>query len=414
MSKYFNQGLLGLLFLTFIASVQAEVVIEGTLRTLNAEEEGRTLNVVPGQVVRMDWQLGSDAWFTKPPLMPRWQAEGAVILPSDEEEGNFSRRSGRTTISGVNRYYWVVPEQPGVIHIAPHEIWLNRAFATEAERHKTHGLTLRVSYPESHSSSGHFFPASDVEINQFLSSTEALSVGDQVVREITLFAGATLGSQIPPMDAVQSTKGIQGYLASVSVSNNTVSRGQLAGGQRHETWVYQLDQEGEIILPPIEVEWWDLEHKEYRSKVLPGVELDVIHAQPAGEEDVLRRSRSTVSDILSVIALIVVIGAIWYIRLRVIEVSTVVYSMVVTSHAWIDFLLLFTALFGKKASVQKRYLQWKRLNPVSENQQLLPDSYELLLCSKWSIFSQMRRLVIMRYTQRWQNKHRRRLPGLNG
>ena len=414
MNKHLKQFFLTALFLAFYLPVQAQVLIEGSLLTLDGETGGKVLNVVPGQVVRMDWQLGSDSWFTRPPLMPHWQAEGAVIMPSSQEEGNFSHRSGRTTFSGVNRYYWVVPEKPGVIRIAPHEVWLTRAFETEAQRFETPSLTLRVALPETSSPTENFFPASNVEIEQSLSSTEELGVGDQVVREIKLSADDTLGSLIPALDAVHSAEGIQGYLESTEIINTTVSRGQLAGGRRTETWVYRLEQGGEITLPPVEFVWWDLQHSEYRSTTLPAITLEVAESAVAGEEAVLRRSRLvSIPVAISLVILLLITGLIRYNRHRIVHVSTAIIKMIITSSAWVDFVLLLSAFSGRKASVQKRYLQWKRLNSDNMNQQLLPDSMEPLSYSRLSMICQMAGLVMALRIQWWLRKHSRHLPSLN-
>ncbi|MGI9276290.1 MAG: hypothetical protein ACR2PT_15795 [Endozoicomonas sp.] len=414
MNKYLKHCFLTVLLLTAGLSVQAEVLIEGSLRTLDVEGDSTILNVVPGQVVRMDWQLGSDSWFTSPPLMPHWQADGAVIIPSSQEEGNFSRRSGRTTFSGVNRYYWVVPEKTGAIRITPHEVWLTRAFETEAQRYNTPGLTLRVAFPKDGSPTERFFPASDVELEQSLSSIEELGVGDQVVRKITVSADETLGSLIPAMDAIQSAEGIQGYLESTEVSNRTVSRGQLAGGQRTETWVYRLDQGGEITLPAVELVWWDLQHKQYKSATLPEVTLEVAETAVAGEEAVLRRSRlMSIPVVLSLIALFLMAALAGYNRQHIINVSTAIIKATVTSSGWVDFVLLYSALSGRKTSVQKRYLQWKRLNSAHLSQEQLPDSLEPLLLSRLAMICRIAGLVMTLRTLRWQRKHSRYLPGLN-
>ena len=414
MSKHLKQLAITTLFLTVFLPVQAQVLIEGSLLTLDGETGVQTINVVPGQVVRMDWQLGSDSWFTKPPLMPHWQAEGAVIMPSSQEEGNFSRRSGRTTFSGVNRYYWIVPEKPGVIRIAPHEVWLTRAFETEAQRYETPGLTLRVAFPGTGSPTENFFPASNVEIEQSLSSLDDLGVGDQVVREITLSAGGTLGSLIPSVDAVPSADGVQGYLESTEVSNTSVSRGRLSGGQRTETWVYRLEQGGEITLPAIEVVWWDLQESDYKSTTLPSVTLEVAETAVAGEEAVLRRSRFiSTSVVFSLVILLLIAGLTGYNRQHIVHVSTVIIRTIVTSSVWGDCVLLLTAVSGRKASVQKRYLQWKRLNSADINQQLLSDSMEPLLNSRLSMIYQMVGLVTTLRIERWLRKHSRHLPGLN-
>lgn len=414
MNKSLKQSFLTILLLTAFLPVQAQTLIEGSLQTLDGETGGSVLSVVPGQVVRMDWQLGSDAWFTRPPLMPHWQAEGAVIMPSSQEEGNFSRRSGRTTFSGVNRYYWIVPEKPGVIRIAPHEVWLTIASKTEAQRYQTPGLTLRVAYPEASSPTASFFPASDVKLEQSLSSIEELGVGDQVVRTITVSAGDTLGSLIPAVDAVQSTEGIQGYLESTDISNHTISRGQLTGGQRTETWIYRLDQGGEITLPAIEITWWDLQQKQYRSSTLPSVTLEVANTAIAGEEAILRHSRlMSISALVSLLTLLLIAGLFGYNRQHIVNLYRVIGKTVINSSVWIDTVLLITACSGKKATVQNSYLRWKRLKSDQMSQPLLPDSMEPLSNSRLTMVYQMAGLIMTLRIQLWKERHSRHLPGLN-
>ena len=137
----------------------------------------------------------------------------------------------------------------------------------------TQPKTIDVMAKPAHIPPAEWMPSSKVELRQQWSSDlNNLKLGEPVTRTITLSAQGLTGAQIQPLPSINSAD-YKIYPDQPKIEEQVSSAGIL--GIRTETVALVPNRMGEVLLPPIEVRWWDTEKQRMQTSALPAVTLQV-------------------------------------------------------------------------------------------------------------------------------------------
>lgn len=149
------------------------------------------------------------------------------------------------------------------------------AFATRGNRvfRDTQSKTVDVMAKPAHVPVNEWMPSSKVELTQQWSNDlNNLTVGEPVTRTIRISAQDLTGAQILPLTIAPSSQ-YKMYPDQPQLDQQISGEGIL--GTRTESLALVPNQVGEIILPAIEMRWWDTVQQRMQTASLPATRVQV-------------------------------------------------------------------------------------------------------------------------------------------
>jgi len=138
------------------------------------------------------------------------------------------------------------------------------------------GYTVDVKERPASFTSDTWLPAENVVITeQWSSDPTRIRVGDSITRTISITASGLDGAALPPLQNSQIDK-LNLYPDPPGVERTFID-GKIVG-KRTESWSMVALEGGSIVLPEINVRWWDINNEELRSATLPTTMLVVAPA----------------------------------------------------------------------------------------------------------------------------------------
>ena len=137
-----------------------------------------------------------------------------------------------------------------------------------------------LSKPSQRTNRG-WMPSKSVEVKQTWSGDlDKVTVGVPITQTITITAEGLTPEQITPLDFTESTK-YRTYPDQPQLSQSLSNSGIVS--QRVESRAIVPSQSGTIILPAINLKWWDIETQKEQTAELPSLTLDVLPAFETSE-----------------------------------------------------------------------------------------------------------------------------------
>lgn len=149
------------------------------------------------------------------------------------------------------------------------------AFATRGNRvfRDTQAKTITIMARPAHVPADEWMPSSNIELTeQWSDDLNNLSVGEPITRTIRISAQGLTGAQILPLTIAPSSQ-YKLYPDQPQLDQQVSSNGLL--GTRTESLALVPNQAGEIILPAIEMRWWDTVNQRMQTASLPGKTVQV-------------------------------------------------------------------------------------------------------------------------------------------
>lgn len=140
------------------------------------------------------------------------------------------------------------------------------------------GYTVEVKerpaeFPESRT----WLPATDIQISETWDrDITRLNPGDSVERTITVVANGLDGAALPPLGRPDIER--MNVYPEQPVIERMVVDGNIVG-TRIEKYVLVATEEGSVVIPEVNLPWWDVRNNELRSSVIPA---SLIQVTPAG------------------------------------------------------------------------------------------------------------------------------------
>jgi len=141
------------------------------------------------------------------------------------------------------------------------------------------GYTVEVKERPAAFTTDTWLPAENMVITEVWSSDPTrLRVGDSISRTVSITASGLDGAALPPLQRSQIDK-LNLYPEPPSVGRTFID-GKIVG-KRTESWSMVALESGSVVLPEINVRWWDINNEELKSASLPATML-VVAPAPAG------------------------------------------------------------------------------------------------------------------------------------
>ena len=121
-----------------------------------------------------------------------------------------------------------------------------------------------------------WMPSKSVELKQRWSGDlDKVTIGEPITQTITITAEGLTPEQITPLKFTESTK-YRTYPDQPQLSQSSSNSGIIS--QRVESRAIVPSESGKIILPAINLKWWDIETQKEQTAELPSLTLDVLPA----------------------------------------------------------------------------------------------------------------------------------------
>lgn len=149
------------------------------------------------------------------------------------------------------------------------------AFSSRGNRvfRDTQAKTIDIMSRPAHVPADEWMPSSNVELTeQWSDDLNNLSVGEPITRTIRISAQGLTGAQILPLTIAPSSQ-YKLYPDQPQLDQQVSNNGLL--GTRTESLALVPNQAGEIILPAIEMRWWDTVNQRMQTASLPGKTVQV-------------------------------------------------------------------------------------------------------------------------------------------
>ena len=179
----------------------------------------------------------------------------------------------------VERVIAIFPQESGEISISPARfearvlrngrITGRKVFASDS-----HTVTvLPIPAPPADYPNAVWLPALDVELSEEWSrEPERIDAGEPVTRRVTVSALGQIETQIPAID-LPEVEGLNVYADKPELSRGVEDGG--IRGIRKDQYAMIGVQGGAIVLPELEVPWWDLDESRWRVAKLPARTIQV-------------------------------------------------------------------------------------------------------------------------------------------
>jgi len=160
------------------------------------------------------------------------------------------------------------------------------------------GITINVEpRPEIARDSSSWLPVSNLSLEEeFSSDISNLRVGDSVVRTITMVADGLDGAVLPPFSP-EEIDGLNVYPDPPDIQRTFVD-GSIVG-TRVETSTLVPTRAGDIEIPQVTIEWWNVDNAELESTVIPAtlIEVATIEGDLPSEQTVV--TSENIEDLLA-------------------------------------------------------------------------------------------------------------------
>lgn len=246
--------------------------------------------VVVGQRIMLRLDILVPNYMTVPPAIPDFQIRNVVTRRLGTV--NISEQHGGTTFAGMQVAFAFFPQEPGTFALSDQTVTVS--YAAEPPKTTEQMLALpRIAFdadiPAAAAGLDPFVSAADLTIEQTITrSSDRLVVGSAVTRKITL-KGSGLVAMALPSVAFAKPDGAAVYAAQPTSEDRVDQRTDVFSAERIDSATYLMEKAGTIVLPAIDLRWWNARDHTVARSHLDAVTLDV--AGPPNDQDGNRHGR---------------------------------------------------------------------------------------------------------------------------
>ncbi len=212
-------------------------------------------------------------------------SEALVEKLGDDSSYETTRNGKRYRV--VERRYAIFPQQRGQVSIAPVRFEGQVAASTrtrfglfdqrmQVRRVQSPEIELTVLPVTQPLSAGNWLPAKTLQlVEEWPQDPPAFKVGEPVTRTLTLAAEGLTAAQLPVIEP-PLPEGMKGYPDQPVLENKTSSTGIV--GIRQEKTALIPTRSGKLILPPVEIAWWNVKAGRLETAKLAERTIEVLPA----------------------------------------------------------------------------------------------------------------------------------------
>lgn len=242
------------------------------------EVELSETDVIPGQPTVLRITVLVPTWLPKPVAFPTFEVPDLMVKLPERATSPVSRTIEGETWSGVSRGYRISPMVPGTIRIPSQQLTITWADPGQPEPLVTQTMIepMQVTgiVPEGAEDLDPFIAATGLKLTEDISTdTRDLKPGDSLVRKIVLEIDGTSPLFVPKLLPPHEIEGIASYPAEPEVIEMT-DRTWLSG-TRVESITLVAQSGGSGRVPPVALDWFNLETNTVETARIDGFELRV-------------------------------------------------------------------------------------------------------------------------------------------
>ena len=179
--------------------------------------------------------------------------------------------------------YAIFPQSSGKLDIPPlrfgaYETASRSQFGSFSSRgnrvfRDTDAKRIDIMARPAHMPANEWMPSSKVELSeQWSGDLDSLIVGEPITRTIRINAQGLTGAQILPLPIIESPN-YKVYPDQPQLEEQAIGDGVL--GTRTESLALVPNQAGELVIPAIEMRWWDTKNQRMQTASLPATKVQV-------------------------------------------------------------------------------------------------------------------------------------------
>ncbi|MFD2158739.1 BatD family protein [Rubritalea tangerina] len=228
--------------------------------------------------------LGKDSW-AQIPNMPALKVGGAYVLPPESQGVRAQEQIDGVSYTGQRYELSVYPQVGGEIVIPETSLQVSLSSfgsgsAAQEKQEKLPEIRFRSKVPPGAEGVDWLVSTTDFKAEQTWSSeAKALKVGESLKRTIRISASDVSGMAFKPIE-YPAIEGLGVYPAEAVVRDKR-DRGTLSG-ERQEEVTYIFEGAGEVVIPDIELVWWNVQEQKLESVPLAGRKVTVSGGSPVG------------------------------------------------------------------------------------------------------------------------------------
>ncbi len=310
------------IFLVFACIAQLALLAQPVFADVIVRSDIQPETPLVGQQVILKVDVLSEKGWAKVSRFGDFEIPGTYVKLIDSQGVRLNETLDGKEVTGQQYELFIYPQTDGEINIPviPLEVTIQTYGSdagTSVTNTKIPSKSFTPRYPENMNSPEGFVSTSQLKVSQSWSpdfsdndNTEKYQVGDAIKRSIFMEAADIPGMAFSPLKFT-SPDGVRIYQDQSEV-DDIVVRGSLTGKRaEHVTYVFQA--KGRVVIPDIEVQWWNIETGKVEDVVLRGKQLE-IQSAPAYSSAVsagqLNIEQFSVFDIIKIILILSVVSII--------------------------------------------------------------------------------------------------------
>jgi len=241
------------------------------------------------------------AVVTRQPALREATYSGAEVLVevAGDERSYEAILNGRA-YNVIERSFAIFPQESGEVLISPTRfearvlrdgrITGRKVFESESQKIVVKPIPAPpADYPEAA-----WLPAKDLTLSDNWSrDLDRLRAGEPISRDITVSALGQLETQIPVIEPPE-TDGVSIYPDKPTLSRKLEARG--IRGERTDQYAMIGGAGGEVIMPGLDLPWWDVDDGEWRIARLPAVTINILPSDESPIPELLEQAPAETAD----------------------------------------------------------------------------------------------------------------------
>lgn len=238
---------------------------------------------IVGQPLVLRVKILVPTWMLTPPQYSSLEQPNLLIRLPERASTPTSETINGETWSGIIRSYRIYPLAPGRFEIPKRTLTITYADPATSQPIVLEQVLAAVSFtgtmPAASRGLNPPVLAKDFQLNQTINAPPEITIGDAITRIVTATIDGTTPILIPLLIPPFVGETLRDYPKEADVTEHE-DRDSLSGSRR-ETVTYIAQADGQVSLPPIVLDWFNVETGKIEQAKVDGLDLAILAAPVA-------------------------------------------------------------------------------------------------------------------------------------